>query len=435
MDKSILFVGHCFYNTWYLSRELRLLGWNSDLINIDTEPKNQDFYHGHDIDFKSADLEFKLNTYLSSLYKYSIFHFSNKGGMYFVKDYQSPTKFRRLYFLLEWFIRVGLNGKTLYQQIDLLISLRLISSTESGGLELTRFGFWIYKNILGHWLFRRLGESWDIHLLKIVGKKIGYTNNGCLDGVLKSTFSQWKPFNTCSICKWNNHPEVCSDELNKKWGEFRNSLTDYQCLLGGNRADYNLDDIIFESPWFYCLDSSFWNPDIMIPSNYILPFSNDLVKIYHSVGDFESRTAASNINIKCTHIYLELVEKFKEEGLPVELIFFHSIPNKIIRYYQAQSDIVVDMLTFGFFGANIREAMMLGKPTICYIRPEWLEDMRQEIPDYVDELPVISATPETIEQILRDLIADKSKREEIGRRSLLLNGTDQKMQLNISISF
>ena len=75
------------------------------------------------------------------------------------------------------------------------------------------------------------------------------------------------------------------------------------------------------------------------------------------------------------------------------------------------------MLTFGWFGANAREGMMLGKPVICFLRPEWLESMRKEIPEYVDELPVISATPETVEMILRDLILDKKKRIEIGKRS------------------
>ena len=35
--------------------------------------------------------------------------------------------------------------------------------------------------------------------------------------------------------------EVCSDERNLAWGEFRNSVADYQVLMGGNRVDYNLD--------------------------------------------------------------------------------------------------------------------------------------------------------------------------------------------------
>jgi glycosyltransferase involved in cell wall biosynthesis len=61
--------------------------------------------------------------------------------------------------------------------------------------------------------------------------------------------------------------------------------------------------------------------------------------------------------------------------------------------------------------------MMLGKPVICYIRPEWLESLRQEIPAYADELPIISATPHMVETVLRDLIKNPKKRREIGIRS------------------
>ena len=74
------------------------------------------------------------------------------------------------------------------------------------------------------------------------------------------------------------------------------------------------------------------------------------------------------------------------------------------------------MLTFGWFGSNVREAMMLGKPVVCYLRPEWLERMRREIPDYIDELPIVSATPETVEGVLKDLVRDPERRRELGER-------------------
>ena len=90
------------------------------------------------------------------------------------------------------------------------------------------------------------------------------------------------------------------------------------------------------------------------------------------------------------------------------------MPNRGLRFYQAQADIFVDMLTYGFFGATAREAMMLGKPVVCYLRPEWLETMRAEIPDYVDELPVVSASPDSIRDVLVDLISDPEKRAEFG---------------------
>jgi hypothetical protein len=61
--------------------------------------------------------------------------------------------------------------------------------------------------------------------------------------------------------------------------------------------------------------------------------------------------------------------------------------------------------------------MMLGKPVVCFLRPEWLESMRAEIPEYVDELPVVSATPQTVYDVVRDLVESPTKRAEIGRKS------------------
>src|SRR5262249_4121971 len=77
----------------------------------------------------------------------------------------------------------------------------------------------------------------------------------------------------------------------------------------------------------------------------------------------------------------------------------------------------VDMLTYGWFGSNVREAMMLGKPVVCYLRQEWLDRMRREIPDYIDELPVVSATPDTVEGVLKDLVNDPRRRPQPGAPS------------------
>ncbi len=362
MTGRVLFVGQCYYNNWYLSRELRKRGWRADVVNWDENPENRMFYHGEDISFSSKTCKGRLKQfwfYFLIFFRYDIFHFANMGGLCFGSVVSRQ------------FERVGLKG-------------------------------------------------WDIKLLKLFGKKIVYATNGCNDGVSQTSFSGWKPYNVCSICPWKDCFDVCSDEKNLGWGRFRNELADYVCLQGGKRRDYNDTSKAHESPWAYSLDKKFWNPDLLIPSNYLLPFSESTVKLYHSVGNFDSRSQGENKQtIKCTHIYLDLVEKYKKEGLNVEMIFFKDVPNKSLRYYQAQADIVVDMLTFGFFGANIREAMMMGKPAVCFLRPEWLESMAKELPEFVEELPVVSATPDDVYEILRDLIVNKEKRLEIGRRSRL----------------
>ncbi|HYI36483.1 MAG TPA: hypothetical protein VEX39_07760 [Thermoleophilaceae bacterium] len=356
----VLYVGHAYYNAWYLSRALRQLGWRADVLNWDTNPANQGFYHGEDFRFttdRRRGVFRNLLFYVRALWRYDVFHFSNANGL--------------------------------------------------------RFG-----NPL-HNLFARLGlPGGEIRLLKRLGKKIVYSGNGCLDGVTQTSFASWGETPVCLDCPWIDKPEICSDETNTRWGRFRNDLADFQILLGGNRADFNLDPRVHEVPEFYCLDPDFWRPGLPIPSNYKLPLADSTVKIYHAVGNADLRTnRVTARNLKSTHIYKPLIEEMKADGHDVEMIFFQDVPNRELRFYQAQADIVVDMLTFGFFGATAREAMMLGKPVVCHIRREWLEQMRAEIPEYADELPVVDATPETVSKVLVDLVNDPEARAEIGRRS------------------
>jgi glycosyltransferase involved in cell wall biosynthesis len=361
MKGRVLFAGQAYYNAWYLSRELRKLGWKADVLNWDNEPSSQLYYHGQDFRLDGyagrSTLLRHLSFYFLALSNYDVFHFSNAHGIRF--SYRLHDFFARFF-----------------------------------------------------------GPGAEIQLLKRLGKKIVYTNNGCLDGVAQSSFARWGDEPVCLDCPWRERPEICSDEGNLAWGRFRNSVADFQVLIGGNRVDYNDDPKVHEVPEFYCLDPAFWRPDLAIPSRFRLDLPEETVKIYHAVGNFDSRSeVGSKRNLKSTHIYVPLIEQLKREGHDVELIFFKDVHNRDLRYYQAQADIVVDMLTYGFFGATTREAMMLGKPVICYLRDEWLEQARSEIPEYVDELPIVSATPETVHDVLADLVQHPEEREEIGRRS------------------
>lgn len=358
--RRVLFAGQAYYNAWYLSRCLRELGWRADVLNWDLNPASQIYYHGEDFRFTSDtpyDLHRDLAYFLESLFRYDIFHFSNANGIC--------------------------------------------------------FGFF-----LQHEFARRFGEHAEIQLLKDLGKKIVYANNGCRDGVSQSAFSRWGPESVCDICVWKNRHDVCSDERNLSWGEFRNRVSDYQILLGGNRVDFNAAPTVHEVPEFYCLDPELWRPDLEIPAQFRLPQAvPGTVRVYHAVGNVDLRTSERGVNIKSTHVYLPLLRKLESEGFAIELLSPSNMPNLEVRFIQAQCDIMLDMLTYGWFGATAREGMMLGKPVVCFIRPEWLESVRGEIPAYAEELPIVSATPDSVEAVLRDLIGSPEKRSAIGRAS------------------
>ena len=392
----VLFVGQMYYHMWYLSRELRKLGWKADVLNWDVNPSHEMYYHGEDFKFTYDPSNFKKDFfkqtvfYIKALFQYDIFHFSGAhnmrcGGTVAYGFNELELRINYACNVLVWYINYILKRLRLPQ------------------LGVCNFRFPPYI---------------ETRLLKLLGKKIVYSTNGCLDGISKSSYLLGSEPVPCDICAWRDVHAVCSDERNMEWGRLRNSLANYICTASGNLSDYNDAPHVHLVPEFACLDTEFWRPDLEVPPEYQLHYPPETVKIYHAVGNFDIRTSSSNgQNIKCSHVYLPLIEQLKQEGHPVELIFAKDVPNKEVRYYQAQADIVVDMLTFGIFGTNAKEAMMLGKPVVCYLRPEWLENLRREVPGYVEEIPVVNATPETVHDVLVDLIRNPDKRQEIGRKS------------------
>ena len=351
----ILFCGQSYYHPWYLSRELRKLGLKADVYNWDTNPLAQIYYHGSDFTL-GKDVENTSDGILDFFLR-SFYHYD-------IIHFSNP------------------NG----------ISYGSIFNNDPQNIP-------------------------DIFLLKKLGKKIIYYHSGCQDGVSQTSFSKWGPESVCSICQWQKNKSVCSDKRNLEWGIFRNKVADYQCTIGANRVDFNNDQRVHERPQAFCLDKKIWNPNIKIPKAFKLPSKKDTIRVYHAVGNSKLRTKGDGKNIKSTHIYLPLIKKLQHEGYDIELLAPENVPNMDVRFIQAQADIFLEMLTFGWYGANVREAMMLGKPVICFLRPEWLQTVNEILPGFANELPIVSATPETVEAILLDLINNKEKRLEIGRRS------------------
>ena len=356
----VLFVGQSYYHAWYLSRELRKLGWKADVLNWDPNPASDLYYHGEDFRLKYGgdhDLRDHALFFARAALSYDIFHFSNINGIAFSRT-----------------------------------------------LELA--------------VAERYGRAEEIRLLKRLGKKIVYSHSGCRDGVTQTSFDAWGPEPTCEVCPWRNNPDVCSDALNIEWGEIRNELADYQATVGGNRVDYNDVPSVHELPQFYCLDPDVWRPDLPVPVEHRLPYGAETLKLYHAVGNASDRVAAgTRQSLKSTHLWFALAKQLKSEGRLVELVWVTDVPNRVVRYFQLQSDMVCDMLTYGWFGANIREAMMLGRPAVAYLRPAWIESVRREVPGYVEELPVVNATPETVRSVVEELAGDPDRRRELGEQS------------------
>ena len=213
---SVLFAGQSYYHAWYLSRELRKLGWRADVLNWDVAPDSQGFYHGRGL-------------------------------------------------------RV-LVGRAAAQALGRRATRRSTCARSRGTTSSTS----PTRTACGSatscttWVANRFHPYAEIELLRRLGKKIVYSNNGCLDGVSQTSFASWGDRPVCLDCPWRERPEICSDERNLAWGYNRNRLAHFQCNTGDNRKDYNDDPTVHEVPQFFCLDPEFWRPDLEVPERWRL---------------------------------------------------------------------------------------------------------------------------------------------------------------------
>jgi len=107
-------------------------------------------------------------------------------------------------------------------------------------------------------------------------------------------------------------------------------------------------------------------------------------------------------------IYLEgLIEQLRAEGHAIEYVKVQGVPNsEVIRLF-GEADIIADQFIGGMYGYTALEAMARGKPVLTYVRSrDWVEAP--------DECPVINATPDTLEQVLRWLLANRAQLPAIG---------------------
>lgn len=114
--------------------------------------------------------------------------------------------------------------------------------------------------------------------------------------------------------------------------------------------------------------------------------------------------------IKGTKFVNEAIEKLRKSGMEFEYIEVFGVSHKEAMQMYSEADIIVDELLMGSYGALACEAMALGKPLVTYILDELLET-------YAEGFPIVNANPDTIFNVLEELISSPDQRHEIGKKS------------------
>lgn len=167
----------------------------------------------------------------------------------------------------------------------------------------------------------------------------------------------------------------------------------------------------------------FWNRTI--PCHFAID-TDKITPLLH----YENRNSSGNIstaikilhapnhtNTKGTKFVEDAIDKLISEGYCITYRRIQNLPNEEVIKIIKDSDIIIDQLVIGWYAQFSMEAMACGKPCICYLRDDLVDSYVKMGCLKKDEIPLISASTDTIYDVLKELLEHKEDLEKIGRRS------------------
>lgn len=245
-------------------------------------------------------------------------------------------------------------------------------------------------------------------ILRLLGTKIVYLPAGCRNEKLRSDWEQIDGGNICGNC---GYADRCDDDVNRANFNLVRRFTDLR--IGWDpHVTREYEQIFFR---YKSINLEVFRPEIVIPPHLKIrrEFPNSVIILHSFVmknRDWHGR------NIKGSPHVLSAVERLRQEGYPVQLVTPTDISSREMRFIQVQADIVVDQLIYGTWGSTSLEAMALGRPVVCYIRPDWQQFLANKFPE-CNDIPIISATPSSVLDVLRTLVSNPNLREAHGNKS------------------
>jgi glycosyltransferase involved in cell wall biosynthesis len=133
---------------------------------------------------------------------------------------------------------------------------------------------------------------------------------------------------------------------------------------------------------------------------------NGIVKLSHS---------PNHRHVKGTEYILEAVDELKAEGYNIELVLMEKLPNDEVRRILATDiDIHIEQIAYPGYALSAIEGMACGLPVISNEESELSTRFLRRY-SYLNECPIVSATPESIKTILKILIANPELRNQLGK--------------------
>jgi hypothetical protein len=162
--------------------------------------------------------------------------------------------------------------------------------------------------------------------------------------------------------------------------------------------------------------------DVLVPSSLTIDLHKWTIskRANQSDGTYGSVVithAPNHRGFKGTEFVIEAVRILQSEGLKVQLILIEKLQNDEVRRILAEeTDILIEQVIAPGHGLNGLEGLASGLPVISN-----LEDDTYMLPlrrwSYLGECPIVSASPETLADVLRKLVTRPMLRKQIAAAS------------------
>lgn len=358
--RSILFIRPDYHCSFFYRDELRKLGWKADIL-VDPGYPETLLYSSKDI----------LRSHRLPAQKLRVFRWFNQFA------------YLLLYLAVFWRYRVHV-----YYGRPPVVDCReeKVGLTKLFGLDF----------LLTAWL------------AKVIGCQLVFVPTGCHDEDIKADWQLLDGGNVCNNCGFFDR---CDDSLHRLNFSRIRRYFDFAVGIGVK----NSRQLVERHFRYKTIDLSLWSPALVVPNEHRLPPTSN-IRILHSAYLKSSGRDWQGRNIKGSPFVLDAIKRLQAEGYPVEYMYIDNKPSNQMRFYQAQADIVVEQLIYGWWGSTGVETMALGKPVVCYIRPAWKTFFLLMFPEYAN-LPIVEADTRSIYDVLKKLVTDPEFRARKGAES------------------
>lgn len=159
-------------------------------------------------------------------------------------------------------------------------------------------------------------------------------------------------------------------------------------------------DLIIDAPW------ARWCPVVIDPARFATARTTPA-----ATGEVLRVTHVPSAPLqKGSHLITPVMEALSSRRSDIAYLSLSSVPSAEMPNVFAETDVLLDQFRLGSYGVAACEAMSAGRIVIGHVLPFVRERVRS---DFGIELPIVEATPDTLDDVLSELADDRDRARRI----------------------